>query len=196
MRQFVNIVVAVNKAQGLPDLEKHLQHLLGTFFSVSVVRLLFFNAESEELLVSSAQMRQKGCVSFGLNRGIVGLCAKKQQIFHVLNVSHHHQVDSAADGLQSGNKTVAGDAAMLCGPLVVDHDKGACLVGVIELLEKVERKGSIAVDGKPGFSPQDQDLFQHILPVCAHAAWRTFVLQDQKRQLVGTPVTLAQMLAD
>eukprot|EP00812_Abedinium_dasypus_P009026 NODE_2745_length_884_cov_227.025332.p1 GENE.NODE_2745_length_884_cov_227.025332~~NODE_2745_length_884_cov_227.025332.p1 ORF type:complete len:234 (+),score=84.33 NODE_2745_length_884_cov_227.025332:3-704(+) len=203
MRQCIDIVVAVNKARSLTDFEQRLKHLLSSFFDVKVVRVLFFNPDTEELLVSSAQTRRRGCTSIGLSKGVVGLCAKKRQMIHIVDISLHHHVDPVADGLKQGGRAVAPDASMLCGPLAVDSDEGSRLVGVVELLERSRKKGAVVSppngdcggEAERGFPAEEQALFQQILRVCAHAAWRTYLVQEQRSQLAGTPLTLAQMLS-
>eukprot|EP00811_Abedinium_folium_P027149 NODE_4081_length_1939_cov_4.811258.p1 GENE.NODE_4081_length_1939_cov_4.811258~~NODE_4081_length_1939_cov_4.811258.p1 ORF type:complete len:624 (-),score=187.75 NODE_4081_length_1939_cov_4.811258:68-1885(-) len=203
MRQCTDIFVAVNKARSLTDFEQRLKHLLSSFFDVKVVRVLFLNPDTEELLVSSAQSRRKGCTSFSLSKGIVGLCAKKRQMIHLVDISLHHNVDAAADGLRQGSRSVAADASMLCGPLAVDSDDGSRLVGVVELLERSKKKGATVTppngggggEVERGFPQEEQTLFLQILRVCAHAAWRTYLVQDQRAQLAGTPLTLAQMIS-
>jgi len=46
----VDVAVAVNKARSLPDFEQRVKHLLGTFFNVNTIRVLFFDTESQTFL--------------------------------------------------------------------------------------------------------------------------------------------------
>lgn len=195
MHACVDVTVAINKARSLPDFEQRVKTLLGTFFSVNTVRTLFYDAETESLLASSAQMRRKGVMHLSLDKGVVGLCAKRQALIHVPNISQHPYIDATADGLHRTGKAVAMDAAMLCGPLVVDSDDGGQMIGVVQLLERTKTEktktnaqtttkrgantGSTRSSESAGeFSAEDQGLFQHLLRVCAHAAWRTYKVHD------------------
>merc|ERR1711920_1069413 len=123
----------------------------GTFFNVNTIRVLWFDTESQKLLISSAQMRRKECMSFGLDKGIVGLCAKRQQVMHIANISQHPYVDAAADGLQRTGRPVGSHAAMLCGPLLIDSDEavghdGSNLLGVVQLLERKKKATGAAAE--------------------------------------------------
>lgn len=196
MRACVDVAVGINKARSLSDFEQRVKHQMSTFFTVQTVRVLFYDAEAEELLVSSAQMRRKGVANVRLDKGVVGLCAKRQAVIHVANISHHPYIDAAADGLQRTGRPVGADAAMLCGPLIVDYDEGGKLIGVVQLLERRKKTNMGEQEYNSEFSNEEQSLFQQLLRVCAHAAWRTFRVQDLSAQVsTGQSVSLARMLA-
>merc|ERR1712032_1439109 len=74
MQACVDVTVAVNKARSLPDFEQRVKHLLGSFFDVNTVRVLFYNEDTNKLLISSAQMKKvKECQSISIEKGVVGL---------------------------------------------------------------------------------------------------------------------------
>jgi GAF domain-containing protein len=206
MRDCVEVAVSINQAKSLPDFEQRVKHLLGDFFQVTSVRVLFYDEESQELLISSAQMKRKGVSKVRLDKGVVGICAKRQLqsppppnmgVVHVSNISHHPYMDSAADGLQRSGRPISADAAMLLGPLVVEQPEGVRLVGVVQLLERKKKHTHGATDqGLDGFSYEEQNLFQQILRICGHVAWRTYKVQDLAAQVNGgQPVGLAHLLA-
>mmetsp|Transcript_56336 Transcript_56336/g.98396 ORF Transcript_56336/g.98396 Transcript_56336/m.98396 type:complete len:644 (-) Transcript_56336:34-1965(-) len=197
MRACVDVAVGINKARSLSDFEQRVKHQMSTFFTVTTVRVLFYDAEAEELLVSSAQNRRKGVHNVRLDKGVVGLCAKRQAVIHVANISHHPYIDAAADGLQRTGRPVGADAAMLCGPLIVDYDEGGKLIGVVQLLERRKKNANMGEqEYNSEFSNEEQSLFQQLLRVCAHAAWRTYRVQDLSAQVsTGQSVGLARMLA-
>jgi len=175
MKECVDVNVAINEAKTLPELEQRVKHLLGNFFSVYTVRVLFYDEKTDELLISSAQMKQKGVSRIGLDKGVVGLCAKRQAIVHVANISHHPYMDTYADGLLRGGRPVGADAAMLVGPLVVEYVEGNRLLGIVQLLERKKNDGSKA---SSEFSAEEQNLFSHILRVLACVVWRTYQVQE------------------
>jgi len=206
MRVCVDVAVSINQAKSLPDFEQRAKHLLGNFFQVTCVRILFYDDETQELLISSAQMKRKGVSRVRLDKGVVGLCAKRQLTFppppnmgvvHVTNISHHPYMDSAADGLQRSGRPISADAAMLVGPLVIDQPQGTRLVGIVQLLERRKKHSHGTADhGVDGFTDEEQNLFQQILRICAHVAWRTYKVQDLAAQVNGgQPVGLAHILA-
>lgn len=197
MRACVDVAVGINKARSLSDFEQRVKTQMSTFFTVTTVRVLFYDAESEELLVSSSQMRRKGVHNVRLDKGVVGLCAKRQAVIHVANISQHPYIDAAADGLQRSGRPVGADAAMLCGPLIVDYDEGGKLIGVVQLLERRKKSSGVGEQELSSeFSNEEQSLFQQLLRVCAHAAWRTYKVQDLSAQVsTGQPTGLARMLA-
>jgi GAF domain-containing protein len=198
MRTCVNVSVAINQARSLPDFEQRVKHELGNFFAVTTVRVLFFEEETQELLISSAQMKRKGVSRLSMDKGVVGLCAKRQAVIHVANISHYPYMDAAADGLQRTGRPISAEASMLVGPLVIEQAAGVRLVGVVQLLERKKRITSNSPDAEPGndFSTEDQELFKQILPVCANVAWRTFRVQDLEAQAAeGKPAGMAHLLA-
>jgi len=200
MRSCVDVSVAINQARTLPDFEQRVKHMLGNFFSVSTVRVLFFDDTTNELLISAAQMKRTWVTKLSLEKGVVGLCAKRMAVVNVGNISHHPYIDAASDGLQRSGRPVSSEASMLVGPLVVDNVEEPKLVGVVQLLERRRHK---AVAGEKGrgdghgeeFSSEEQTLFAQMLRVCAQAAWRTFKVQELTAQLSGSPATLESMLA-
>lgn len=200
MRSCVDVSVAINQARTLPDFEQRVKHLLGNFFSVSTVRVLFYDDTTNELLISSAQTRRTGLAKLSIEKGVVGLCAKRMAVVNVANISHHPYIDAAADGLQRSGRPVSSEASMLVGPLVVDNVEEPKLVGVVQLLERRRHK---AVAGERGrgdghgeeFTAEEQTLFAQMLRVCAQAAWRTFKVQELTAQMNGSPAGLVHMLA-
>lgn len=200
MRTCVDIAVAINQARSLPDFEQRVKHLLGNFFAVNTVRVLFYEADTNELLISSAQMRRKGLSRLGLDKGVVGLCAKKQQVVHVANISHHPYIDAAADGLQRSGRPISSESSMLVGPLVIENVEGPRLVGVVQLLERrkvkeTEREAAQSEKKGEEFSTEEQSLFTQLLRVCAQAAWRTYLVQELTGKVNNTPMSLAHMLS-
>jgi len=199
MRSCVDVTVAINQARSLPDFEQRVKHLLGNFFAVNTVRVLFYEIDTDELLISSAQMRRKGLSRLGLDKGVVGLCAKKQQVVHVANISHHPYIDAAADGLQRSGRPISSESSMLVGPLVIENVEGPRLVGVVQLLERrkvkdTEREAQSEKKGEE-FSQEEQSLFTQLLRVCAQAAWRTYLVQELTGKVNDTPMSLAHMLS-
>merc|ERR1711865_1331327 len=203
MRSCVDVSVAINQARSLPDFEQRVKHLLGNFFGVTTVRVLFYELETNELLISSAQMKRKGIARVGLDKGVVGLCATRQTVVHVGNISHHPYIDAGADGLQRTGRPVSTEASMLCGPLVIDSVEGSRLVGVIQLLERRKPKAGAAPDkvslnagnNSEEFSSEELSLFTQLLRVCAQAAWRTYKVQELTAQVGNIPCGLVHMLA-
>jgi hypothetical protein len=197
MRTCFDVSVAVNQARSLADFEQRVKTLLGEFFGVTTVRVLFYDEDNKELLISSAQMRRKGLSRLGLDKGVVGLCSKRQQVIHVSNISHHPYIDAAADGLQRSGRPISSEASMLVGPLVVENVEGPRLVGIVQLLERrKEKKEAVGGVGKDEeFSPEEQGLFNQLLRVCAQVAWRVYQVQELTAEKSGNPMSLAQMLA-
>lgn len=196
MHSCVDVSGAINQARSLPDFEQRVKHLLGEFFGVTTVRVLFYDSETNELLISSAQMRRKGVSKLPLDKGVVGLCAKRQAVVHVANISHHPYIDATADGLQRTGRPVAAEAAMLVGPLVIESVEGSRLVGVVQLLERQKKNGPVDVAEKDdGFSAEEQNLFTQLLRVCAQAAWRTYKVQELTAQVNNSQTGLMQMLS-
>lgn len=198
MHHCVDVSVAINQAKSLPDFEQRVKHMLGNFFQVTTVRVLFYDGETHELLISSAQMKRKGVSRLRLDKGVVGLCAKRQTVVHVSNISHHPYMDAAADGLQRSGRPISADSAMLVGPLVIEQAAGTRLVGVVQLLERKKKTKDSPpdIEDSNDFTDEEESLFQQILRVCAHVAWRTYKAQDLEAQLIGgQPASLAQLLA-
>lgn len=201
MRGFIEVVVAVSHATSLSDFEQRVKHWLGGFFKVTMVRVLFWSQETQQLIVSasqSSQLRRKECVEIPIDRGVVGRCAKRRAAMHVSNVSSHPYVDAVADGLRrSGQQAAMSDAAMLCGPMLLeDGAPDSSLLGVVQLLQRA--KHSTTDSSAPvsrDFSTEEQGLFQHIVRVCAYAAWRTIRIQQLEAQLAGDTATVATMLS-
>lgn len=196
MRSCVDVSVAINQARSLPDFEQRVKHMLGDFFGVTTVRVLFFDSDTNELLISSAQMKRKGLSRISLDKGVVGLCAKRQQLVHVANISHHPYIDAAADGLQRSGRPISSEASMLIGPLVIENVDGARLVGVVQLLERRKAKGPATETAKSEeFSAEEQSLFNQLLRVCAQAAWRTYKVEELTAQVNNTPVSWEILLS-
>jgi len=183
----VNVATGLNKARSLPDFEQLVKCHLGTFFRVNAVRVLFYDHNSEKLLVSSAQMahtRRKECMAISQDKGIVGLCARRKEVLHIPNVSLHPYVDVVADGLQRQGKQIGAHAAMLCGPMVVDYDEGSRLVGVVQLMERTKvKRASKGDDMRTDFTAEEEQLFTQLLRVLAHCALRTLKVQAMALQL-------------
>lgn len=152
--------IDVNKAKTLADFEQRVKHLFSSFFSVSTIRVLFFDPDNRSLLISSSQMRKKGTTSINMTKGILGQCAHKQQVINIPDIHQNPFVDPIADGLQRKGRPVGKHAAMLVGPVLVESSErsGQELLGVVQLLEKKRR----AADGstQPSeFLPDEQHLF-------------------------------------
>eukprot|EP00927_Polykrikos_kofoidii_P022266 TRINITY_DN20827_c0_g1_i1.p1 TRINITY_DN20827_c0_g1~~TRINITY_DN20827_c0_g1_i1.p1 ORF type:complete len:849 (-),score=167.76 TRINITY_DN20827_c0_g1_i1:123-2669(-) len=211
-RESAEVTVTVNKARSLPDFEQRVKHLLCTFFAVRVVRILFFNAETEELLISSAQtapIRRKECTAVSINKGIVGLCARRMQVLHVINVAKHPFADAFADGLIRNGKYMTTEASMLVGPMVVDYDEGGTLVGVVQLLDRNKKRSDVGtkasaagkcdgkggIDGEAGFSMEEQDFFKQFLRVLAHVAWRMLQVHETILRNSDQPGGLARIVS-
>lgn len=206
MQACMDVAVEVNKARSLQDFEQRVKHLFGTFFNVGSVRLLFFDAE-QKCLLSSANVRKKEPTVFGLDKGIVGLTARKLQIMNVASISQSPYVDNAADGLQRAGKPVSANASMLCGPLLGDPERAGApqeLLGVVQLLERRRptpnarsEPGGTSGGGAPSgeFTAEEQNLFSRLLPVCAYSAWRIWKVQELTGLLEGTPTTLSRLLS-
>lgn len=194
-RACVEVAVAVNKARNLADFEQRIKHLLGPFFGANIVRVLFYDADNQKLLMPCAQMRRKDYQSLSIDKGVVGLCAKKKTVISVSNISQHPYVDAVADGLQRSGRPVAANSAMLCGPLHVEADEGidqGGLLGVVQLLERKKKLANSAMGSE--FSSEEQSLFQQLLQVFAHAGWRALKAQELQAKLEGAPATLARLL--
>ena len=119
MRLVMTVCVEANKSQGLPDFEQRTKQLLGAFFNVRTVRFFFYDKSSNTLLVSAAGMRKKEPTAFRMNSGVIGLCAQRQEVMHVPNISKQSAVDPVVDGLRRAGRPVSSNAAMVVGPLVV-----------------------------------------------------------------------------
>jgi len=212
MRTCMEVAVEVNKARSLPDFEQRAKHLLSTFFNVNTVRLFFYDPGTNTLLNSSAQLRKKEPTSFKLDTGIVGLCARRQQVMHIPNISQHPYIDAAVDGLHRTGRPVGAHASMLVGPLIIDAADnvglesgqgggGPLLLGVAQLLERKKKPSSgVVKEGQGGaaegeFTVEEQDLFKQLLRVCTYSAWRTLKVQEYMLKAEGSPHTLQRMLA-
>jgi len=199
MHSCVDVSVAINQARSLADFEQRVKTLLGNFFGVTTVRVLFYDSSTDELLISSAQMKRKGVSRVTLDKGVVGLCASRQTVVHVGNISHHPYIDAGADGLQRSGRPVSSEASMLVGPLVIDSVEGSMLFGVIQLLERRKRKPGDAMQSADlkgeEFSAEEQSLFTQLLRVCAQAAWRTFKVQELTSQVNDKKLSLVDLLA-
>jgi len=141
---------------------------------------------------------------FSIDKGIIGLCARRQQVINVADIGLHPYCDAAADGIQRTGRPVNAHAAMLCGPLLIDSDDGdhgsSNLLGVVQLLERKKRKGGEPEAGGGGTSPtefslEDEALFKELLSVCAHAAWRTREIRKLSAQLNGQSVNMSWMMS-
>merc|ERR1719277_781504 len=204
MRACMDVAVEVNKARSLQDFEQRVKHLFGTFFNVGSVRLLFYDSE-RKCLLSSAQVRRKEPTAFSLDKGIVGLSARKMQVMHIASISQNPYIDPAADGLQRTGRPVGANASMLCGPLLGDADPGQdvpTLLGVVQLLERRRKGGQSGGSADASgaavaaeFSQEEQSLFQQLLQVCTYAAWRTRRLQELTSQIEGSPAGLSRLLS-
>uniref|UniRef100_A0A7S4VC91 GAF domain-containing protein n=1 Tax=Alexandrium monilatum TaxID=311494 RepID=A0A7S4VC91_9DINO len=190
-RACVEVAIAINKARNLADFEQRLKHLLGPFFSANTVRILFYDSDNQRLLMPSAAMRRKDYLALSLDRGIVGLCAKKRAIVNVPNVSHHPFVDAMADGIQRSGRPVASNAPTMCGPLVVEADEGNETGGFLGVVQLLERRKKVA-EGE--FSSQEQELFRQLLQVFAHVGWRALKTQELAARLEGNPTAMMRLL--
>ncbi|CAE8709242.1 unnamed protein product [Polarella glacialis] len=113
--------INVNKAISLADFEHRAKQVMAGFFAVNTIRVLFYDSDTKSLLISSSQMRKKGCVSSSISKGIVGQCAQKHQTFNVDDISLNPYIDPIADGLTRTGRPVGHHASMLVGPMIVDH---------------------------------------------------------------------------
>jgi hypothetical protein len=192
MKDCLLVAESVNKALNVRDFEHSVKHLFGNFFGVNTVRVLFFDDESQRLLSSPGTARKRDCTAIGIDKGIVGLCARKQQLIHVASLHQDHHVDAQADGLQRSGRPVSMQASMLVGPLLLDSDQVSQgrnrLVGVVQLLER--KKSS---DG--AFSQEEQELFQLLLGACTQAARKTLKVQELGNKLEEVPSSLTRMLS-
>lgn len=216
VRECVEIASNVNKAKSLSDFEHRVKLALGQYFRVNMVRVLFYDHEARQLIVSAAQSqnkqkasssarrsRKQGCTVFGLDKGVVGICAKKQTTkpMHVERILQNPHIDMFADGLDLMGRPPGAETSMLCGAMVFDHDDGPRLMGVLQLVERTRDKGEgttprtdpYAPTGK--FSPEEESLFETLLQICAISAWRTFQIQLVAAKEAGSPPGLAHMLA-
>lgn len=187
--------IDVNKAKTLADFEQRVKHLFSSFFSVSTIRVLFFDPDNRSLLISSSQMRKKGTTTINMTKGILGQCAQKQQVINIPDIHQNPFVDPITDGLQRNGRPVGKHAAMLVGPMLVESSErsGQELLGVVQLLEKKRR----AADGstQPSeFLPDEQHLFNQLLTVCSHAGSRTIKVQQLSAQLSGSPYNVQALL--
>lgn len=194
VKNCVDIAVVVNKAGSLRDFEQRLKHQFAAFFHVRTVRVLFFNAPANTLLISSAQVRGRSAIAIRIDKGIVGLCARRQQLVHVPNVAHHPYVDAVADGLLRGGKPHVSNVSMLCGPMLVDHEDGSRLVGVVQLIERTKKQGSEDGDGVD-FTPEEQSNFEHLLQICSHVVCKAIRVQELSAEVGGNPSSLDRILA-
>jgi len=196
-RSIMEGAIDVNKAKTLADFEQRVKHLFSSFFSVSTIRVLFFDPDSKSLLISSSQMRKKGTTTINMTKGILGQCAQKQQVICVADIHQNPFVDVVADGLQRNGRPVGKHAAMLVGPMLVeslrDERSGQELLGVVQLLEK-KRRGADGSTQPSEFLPDEQQLFNQLLTVCSHAGSRTMKVQQLSAQLAGTPYNVQALL--
>jgi len=195
LRSCVDVAVAINQAMSLADFEQRAKHLLGNFFGVNIVRVLFYDSDTDELIISSAQMQRKGVSKLSLEKGVVGLCARKQIVVHVASISQHPYIDAIADGLQRPGQPIPGEASMLVGPLVVDSVDGPKLVGIVQLLERRKQKSGVTEMNASEFSAEEQNLFTQLLRVCSQVAWRIHKVQELTCQVNNVPSGLIRMLA-
>jgi uncharacterized protein YigA (DUF484 family) len=200
VRSCVDISVAINQARSLPDFEQRVKHLIGQFFNVTTVRVLFYEPETNELLISSAQMKRKGVSRLCLDKGVVGHCATRQTLVNVSNISHHPYIDACADGLQRSGRPVASDAAMLVGPMVIETVDGPRLVGLIQLLERKRQKSGKAPPPQGAqtgeeFTQDEVSLFTQLLRTSSQTAWRTLQVEELTAQVNNGHSGLIHMLA-
>lgn len=212
-RSCIDSAVLVNKAKSIADFEQRVKHLLGSFFKVNTIRVLFYDPETDSLLLSSSQMRKKGCMAIPITKGIVGQCAQKRQMMFVNDLASNPWVDAVADGLQTTRQSAAGHSGMLVGPMLVDETEpsspvssqaranvvsesteGSALFGVVQLLE--QKKGRANTDGSAGgFQHEELVLFQQLLRVCAYAGSRTLKVQQLSAQLAGQTWSMQRLLS-
>jgi len=184
---------------------------------MGMVRVLFYDHDNEELLVSAAQSqmrakqvsarrsRKQGCTVFGLDKGIVGIVARKHTCkpMHVEKILQNPYIDISADGLDLLGRPPGGETGMLCGAMVFDHDDGPRLMGVLQLIERTRDKvGSDGAQSRKdphvpsgSFTDEEEGLFETLLQICAISAWRTFQSQQLAAKEAGSPPGLAHMLA-
>merc|ERR1719401_1395631 len=151
-------------------------------------------------------------MAYSVEKGVVGMVARKMQVIHVANISQNGNIDHFADGLQRAGRPVGASAAMLVGPLLADPesipgggDKELKLLGIVQLLERRRRTTHAqAADAGVGigggapptgeFTHQEQAHFSQLLRVFAYAARRTWKVQELSAQLDGAPHTLSRLL--
>eukprot|EP00440_Ansanella_granifera_P071233 gb/GFBE01077313.1/.p1 GENE.gb/GFBE01077313.1/~~gb/GFBE01077313.1/.p1 ORF type:complete len:654 (+),score=142.17 gb/GFBE01077313.1/:1-1962(+) len=197
-RAVMEVAINVNKAKTLADFEQRVKHLFSGFFSVNTIRVIFYDPETGNLMISSSQMRRKGAVSIPVTKGILGQCAMKRQVVNVPDISQNPYVDPIVDGLQRSGRPVGTNASMLVGPMLVDstrEEKGGDLVGLVQLLEKKRRNQQDGSTQSSDFTVDEQTLFQQLLVVCSHAGSRTIKVQQLSAQLNGVDANLYALLS-
>jgi len=202
VRAVQEAAITVNKAKTLADFEQRVKHMFAGFFSVNTIRVLFYDRDQHVLLISSSQMRRKGCTVVSIAKGIMGQVVQKQQVIHVPDITANPNVDPLTDGLQRSGKPVSSHAAMLVGPMLVDAGRtdsegqsGQDLLGVVQILEKKRRNHIDGSTQTSEFTEDEQKLFQQLLVVGASAGARTVKVQQLQAQLAGTPHKMSALLS-
>lgn len=222
----LEIVSSLSRTKSLADFEQRVKTSLSRFFRVSFVRILFYDYQNKELLISASQSsrptlggrksrgKKKQCQSFGLDKGVVGKCAKiglygtvktYDKVVRIQKIQNNPAIDAGTDGVTDIGHVLPADAGMMVGPMVFDSEDGSKrqLVGVVQLIEREREKNlrntmssKVAEEGGPHgeFSEEEEELFRLLLQGAAIAAWRTIETQANSAQ-EGHPQSLAQMLS-
>jgi len=202
MNACMDVAVEVNKAKHVLDFEQRVRQSLTSIFNASLVRVLFFDPDSQKLLIVSS-MRTKTLTSLGLDRGAVGFCASKRTVLHIPNIALSPHIDSVADGLQRNSNSGGRSGpplpnSMLCGPLVVGGDEAregdGILLGVVQVLEARRRQAPGGVASDSDMSEEEHKLFERLLRVFAYAGWRALKAQELSARCSGQPSHLSRLL--
>lgn len=233
-RDCLKIAAEVGGTRTLPDFEQKVKLLLASFFNVAAVRLCFYDQEhktlvtspsrpfrygtvlpgaqcdeSREIELDSAPMvGRRNVVSYSLQEGIVGRCARRQQCIHLDPLVQSVEVSERVDGVDLSGRS--GEINMLTGPMVAHfgEDKQR-VIGTLQLIAKKRRldvdnskmpqrpadaKGAKRKGG-PGevmsrprsdmcdpFTEEDQDFFSSMLKILGLAAYRTMQVQARAEE--------------
>lgn len=223
MQDCLNIALSFGKAKSLADFEQRVKTELTRFFNVMFVRILFYDSQSRELLVSASQAtrgtvggrkhqkKKKVCQSFDISTGVVGKCAKmalsgytdKPQRFQKLG--SNPAIDPERDGTAELSHILSADSGMMAGAMVFDAEdssKKNQLVGVVQIIQRERSKRhampSKAEEGGPqgDFTEEEEELLGLLLQGAAAAASRTIETQSRSTRIAeGQSPSLAQMLS-
>jgi len=169
-RECLALTTEVQGAHTIMEFEQSVKVCMTRFFHVTIVRVSFYDPQTQKLLTTSAPVRlRKGGRTPGqlenknamvgrrtISRfpleGCVGRCVRYRQVIHVESVAKFPHISEHADGLDLSDTH---DVNMLCGPMVAKAaDDSWQVVGVLQLIEKKRRSDSDAhVDGAAGEAP-------------------------------------------
>merc|ERR1712224_1115747 len=92
------------------------------------------------LLLSAAQQKAKEAKPLGMDKGIIGHCARSRELVHVPTITGSPYVDPATDGLHRPGRAVDPQGSMLCGPLLTDLDQTkesrVQFLGVVQIMDR------------------------------------------------------------